>query len=106
MKDAKDRNGNKYEDLVEQLRNRGVQFDVCEITLRNRKNRRTSHRRRDVRPLGVAEITQLQQRATPTEALAIEPQPRSGFPAGRRRRRRAPRHSDVDGITFAIRQLA
>ena len=37
MKGAKDRNGNKYEDLVEQLKQRGVRFDVCEITLRNRK---------------------------------------------------------------------
>ena len=37
MKDVKDKNGNKYEDLVEQLKRRGVQFDVCEITLRNRK---------------------------------------------------------------------
>ena len=33
MKDAKDANGAKYEDLVEQLVRRGVQFDVCEITL-------------------------------------------------------------------------
>src|SRR3981189_3775345 len=37
MKGAKDTNGSKYEDLVEQLALRGVQFDVCEITLRNRK---------------------------------------------------------------------
>src|SRR5947207_8719644 len=37
MKGAKDRNGNRYEDLVEQLKIRGVRFDVCEITLRNRK---------------------------------------------------------------------
>ena len=37
MKGAKDKNGAKYEDLVERLKQRGVQFDVCEITLRNRK---------------------------------------------------------------------
>src|SRR5947207_15089159 len=37
MKGAKDTNGNKYEDLVEQLALRGVQFDVCELTLRNRR---------------------------------------------------------------------
>jgi len=62
MKDAKDRNGNKYEDLVEQLRNRGVQFDVCEITLRNRKLSRDQFipYSRFV-PSGVAEITRLQQ---------------------------------------------
>jgi hypothetical protein len=37
FKGAKDRNGNKYEDLVEQFKQQGVRFDVCEITLRNRK---------------------------------------------------------------------
>jgi intracellular sulfur oxidation DsrE/DsrF family protein len=63
MKDAKDRNGNKYEDLVEQLRNRGVQFDVCEITLRNRKLTKGQFIA-DVSyvPSGVAEITRLQQK--------------------------------------------
>ena len=62
MKDVKDRNGNKYEDLVEQLRNRGVQFDVCEITLRNRKLTKEQFIP-DVKfvPSGVAEITRLQQ---------------------------------------------
>jgi intracellular sulfur oxidation DsrE/DsrF family protein len=63
MKDAKDRNGNKYEDLVEQLRNRGVRFDVCEITLRNRKLAKEQFIA-DVTyvPSGVAEITRLQQK--------------------------------------------
>lgn len=63
MKGAKDKNGNKYEDLVEQLVQRGVQFDVCQITLRNR------HLTKDqfieyatFVPSGVAEITHLQQR--------------------------------------------
>ena len=62
MKDVKDKNGNKYEDLVEQLRNRGVQFDVCEITLRNRKLTKEQFIP-DVTfvPSGVAEITRLQQ---------------------------------------------
>ncbi|MNC89375.1 DsrE/DsrF-like family protein [compost metagenome] len=63
MKDAKDRNGNKYEDLVEQLRERGVQFDVCEITLRNRKLKRAQFiEEAQFVPSGVAEITRLQQR--------------------------------------------
>jgi intracellular sulfur oxidation DsrE/DsrF family protein len=63
MKDVKDRNGNKYEDLVEQLRNRGVQFDVCEITLRNRKLSREQFIPDAVFvPSGVAEIARLQQR--------------------------------------------
>ena len=62
MKDVKDKNGNKYEDLVEQLRNRGVQFDVCEITLRNRQLKKEQFIS-DVTfvPSGVAEITRLQQ---------------------------------------------
>ncbi|OLE19265.1 MAG: hypothetical protein AUG50_04185 [Betaproteobacteria bacterium 13_1_20CM_3_63_8] len=63
MKGAKDKNGNKYEDLVEQLTERGVQFDVCEITLRNRKLAKQQFIA-DVKyvPSGVAEITRLQQR--------------------------------------------
>jgi len=63
MKGAKDTNGNKYEDLVEQLALRGVQFDVCEITLRNRRLDRQQFIA-DVTyvPSGVAEITRLQQR--------------------------------------------
>ena len=62
MKDAKDANGAKYEDLVEQLVQRGVQFDVCEITLRNRKLTKDQFIA-DVTyvPSGVAEITRLQQ---------------------------------------------
>jgi intracellular sulfur oxidation DsrE/DsrF family protein len=63
MKDAKDANGNKYEDLVEQLKLRGVRFDVCEITLRNRKLSKDQFIA-DTRyvPSGVAEVTRLQQR--------------------------------------------
>ena len=62
MKGAQDKNGNKYEDLVEPLRSRGVRFDVCEITLRNRKLRKDQFIA-DVTyvPSGVAEITRLQQ---------------------------------------------
>jgi uncharacterized protein len=63
MKDAKDANGNKYEDLVEQLVQRGVQFDVCEITLRNRKLKREQFISYSTFvPSGVAEITRLQQK--------------------------------------------
>jgi hypothetical protein len=63
MKGAKDKNGAKYEDLVEQLRQRGVQFDVCEITLRNR----TLTKDQFIEyvtwvPSGVAEVTRLQLR--------------------------------------------
>ena len=63
MKGAKDKNGNKYEDLVEQLVQRGVQFDVCEITLRNRKLSKDQFIEYTTYvPSGVAEITRLQQR--------------------------------------------
>jgi uncharacterized protein len=36
MVDAKDRNGNPYEIAVQDLVQRGVKFEVCEITLKNR----------------------------------------------------------------------
>ena len=63
MKGAKDKNGNKYEDLVERLKMRGVQFDVCEITLRNRKlNKDQFIEYASYVPSGVAEVTRLQQR--------------------------------------------
>lgn len=63
MKGAKDRNGNKYEDLVEELKNRGVRFDVCEITLRNRKLTKDQFiADATYVPSGVAEITRLQQK--------------------------------------------
>ena len=63
MKDAKDKNGNKYEDIVERLKMRGVQFDVCEITLRNRKlNKGQFIADATFVPSGVAEVTRLQQR--------------------------------------------
>ena len=63
MKGAADKNGNKYEDLVERLKMRGVQFDVCEITLRNRKlNKSQFIADATYVPSGVAEVTRLQQR--------------------------------------------
>jgi hypothetical protein len=63
MKGAQDKNGAKYEDLVERLKQRGVQFDVCEITLRNRKLTRSQFiEYASFVPSGVAEVTRLQQR--------------------------------------------
>lgn len=63
MKGAKDKNGNPYDVAVEQLVNEGVQFDVCEITLRSRKLKREQFIPEAVFvPSGVAEITRLQQR--------------------------------------------
>ena len=63
MKGAKDKNGNPYDVAVEQLALQGVRFDVCEITLRNRKLMREQFIPEAVFvPSGVAEITRLQQR--------------------------------------------
>jgi intracellular sulfur oxidation DsrE/DsrF family protein len=63
MKGAKDPNGNPFDVAVEQLLNQGVQFDVCEITLRNRKlSREQFIPEATFVPSGVAEIARLQQR--------------------------------------------
>src|SRR5687768_6453857 len=63
MKGAKDANGNPYETAVEQLKLQGVRFDVCDITLRNRKMKREQFiADASFVPSGVAEITRLQQR--------------------------------------------
>jgi len=63
MKDKKDANGNPYEVAVEDLKRQGVRFDVCEITLRNRKLTRAQFiEDATFVPSGVAEITRLQQR--------------------------------------------
>lgn len=60
---AKDKNGNPYNIRVEDLKGRGVQFDVCSITLRNRKIGRDKFiEQATFVPSGVAEITRLQQR--------------------------------------------
>ena len=63
MDGKKDANGNPYNIPVEELRTRGVKFDVCEITLRNRKlDRKLFIPEVTFVPSGVAEITRLQQR--------------------------------------------
>lgn len=60
---ATDRNGNPYNIAVEDLKTRGVKFDVCEITLRNRKlGKNRFIPEATFVPSGVAEITRLQQR--------------------------------------------
>jgi hypothetical protein len=63
MKDARDRNGNPYEVAVQGLKSRGVTFEVCEITLRNRKLTKSQFiEEATFVPSGVAEITKKQQR--------------------------------------------
>lgn len=60
---AKDGNGNPFNVEVENLKNQGVQFDVCQITLRNRKIDKSKFiPEASFVPSGVAEITRLQQR--------------------------------------------
>jgi intracellular sulfur oxidation DsrE/DsrF family protein len=60
---AKDKNGNPFSIPVEELKARGVQFEVCEITLRNRKLTKSRFiPEATFVPSGVAEITRLQQR--------------------------------------------
>ena len=63
FKEARDKNGNPYNVAVEGLKERGVQFDVCQITLRNRKLDKSKFiPEASFVPSGVAEITRLQQR--------------------------------------------
>ena len=63
MKGKKDANGNPYETIVQDLKGQGVRFDVCEITLRNRKLTKDQFiDEATFVPSGVAEITRLQQR--------------------------------------------
>jgi intracellular sulfur oxidation DsrE/DsrF family protein len=60
---AKDKGGNPYNVKVEELKSQGVQFDVCEITLRNRNLSKSKFIPESTFvPSGVAEITRLQQR--------------------------------------------
>jgi len=63
MDGAKDKNGNPYNIPVEELKMEGVQFEVCEITLRERNLKRSQFiPEATFVPSGVAEITRLQQR--------------------------------------------
>jgi uncharacterized protein len=61
MLDAKDRNGNPYAIAVEELTRRGVKFEVCEITLKNRDLKREQFiPEASFTPSGVVRITKLQ----------------------------------------------
>ena len=63
MKGKKDANGNSYEAIVQELKSQGVKFDVCEITLRNRKLTKDLFIEEVAYVAsGVAEIARLQQR--------------------------------------------
>ena len=64
MDGAKDeRSGTEYAPLVSALRSRGVRFEVCEITLRNRGLKREQFiSEAEFTPSGVVRIGQLQAR--------------------------------------------
>ncbi|MCX7156042.1 MAG: DsrE family protein [Rhodocyclales bacterium] len=63
MEGARDKNGNPYNVAVEALTERGVTFDVCEITLKSRKlDRKQFIPEAKFVPSGVAEIGKLQAR--------------------------------------------
>ena len=62
MKDAKDRNGNPYEVAVQELVARGVKFEVCEITLKNRGLKKDQFiEEAGFTPSGVVRVAKLQR---------------------------------------------
>jgi intracellular sulfur oxidation DsrE/DsrF family protein len=61
LTDAKDRNGNPYDVLVQELARRGVKFEVCEITLKNRGLKREQFiEEAGFTPSGVVRLARLQ----------------------------------------------
>ena len=61
MEGAKDRNGGLYAGPVSALASRGVKFEVCEITLKNRKLTKEQFMQEvDFTPSGVVRIAKLQ----------------------------------------------
>ena len=58
---AKDKNGNPYDAVVQELANRGVQFRVCNNTLQTRKiDKSRVIPEATIVPSGVVEVTRLQ----------------------------------------------
>lgn len=61
MEGAKAANGTEYAPLVSALKSRGVSFEICEITLRNRNLKKDAFiQEADFTPSGVVRITKLQ----------------------------------------------
>jgi intracellular sulfur oxidation DsrE/DsrF family protein len=61
MEGAKDRTEVPYDALVSALKSRGVAFEVCEITLKNRNLKREQFiQEADFTPSGVVRLTKLQ----------------------------------------------
>lgn len=62
MEGAKDRNGSPYAGPVSALKARGVKFEVCEITLKNRGLKKEQFiEEADFTPSGVVRIAKLQK---------------------------------------------
>ena len=62
MDGAKDRSDNPYATTIAALKNRGVRFEVCEITLKNRSLKREQFiEEADFTPSGVVRVTKLQK---------------------------------------------
>ena len=62
MTDAMDRNGNPYEIAVQELVRRGVKFEICEITLKNRELKKSQFiQEATFTPSGVVRIAKLQK---------------------------------------------
>jgi intracellular sulfur oxidation DsrE/DsrF family protein len=61
MEGAKDKNGSAYAGPVSALKSRGVNFEVCEITLKTRNLKQDAFlQEADFTPSGVVRITKLQ----------------------------------------------
>ena len=61
LEDMKDRNETSFDATVAALKNRGVKFEVCEITLKNRNLKREQFiPEADFTPSGVVRLTRLQ----------------------------------------------
>ena len=61
MEGMKDRSENAFEPMVAALKNRGVKFEVCEITLKNRNLKKEQFiQEADFTPSGVVRLTRLQ----------------------------------------------
>ncbi len=62
MEGAKDRNDNPFDATVSGLTAKGVRFEVCEITLKNRKLKREQFiQEAEFTPSGVVRLTKLQK---------------------------------------------
>ncbi len=62
MEGAKDKNGGAYAGPVSALKSRGVTFEICEITLKNRNLKREQFiQEADFTPSGVVRLTKLQK---------------------------------------------